>query len=177
MARDEQDFLARWSRRKQEAAAKSATEAAKPRAPAESAPALPALDQLTPDSDFSAFMKAKIDERVRRAALKKLFADPRFNVIDAMDVYIDDYSISDPIPPEMLAQLQHSKSTLNPPVAQAQAGSEADAAAASAQAAAPAAVASTDRPVPEAPPADESLTAGAGAADAQRTEGDDGARG
>ena len=41
-------------------------------------------------------------EDVRRAALKKLFSDPRFNVMDGLDVYIDDYSKTEPIPPEML---------------------------------------------------------------------------
>ena len=57
-------------------------------------------------------MHAKVDERVRRMALKKLFSDPRFNVMDGLDVYIDDYSKEDPIPPGMLAQLQHARSTL-----------------------------------------------------------------
>jgi hypothetical protein len=42
---------------------------------------------------------------VKNTALKKLFADPRFNVQDGMDVYIDDYSKPDPIPPAMLKKL------------------------------------------------------------------------
>ena len=36
---------------------------------------------------------------VKNAAMKKLFADPHFNVMDGMDTYIDDYSKPDPIPP------------------------------------------------------------------------------
>jgi hypothetical protein len=57
-------------------------------------------------------MSAKVDEGIRRAALKKLFSDPRFNVMDGLDVYIDDYTREDPIPTGMLAQLQHARSTL-----------------------------------------------------------------
>jgi len=59
------------------------------------------------------FMQQKVEDGVKRAALKKLFSDPRFNVMDGLDVYIDDYSIDDPIPEAMLAQLEHAKSTLS----------------------------------------------------------------
>ncbi|MDH4173501.1 MAG: DUF3306 domain-containing protein [Betaproteobacteria bacterium] len=109
MARDDEDFLRRWSRRKLDAPAKAP--AAAPAVPAE-APPLPSPESLTFESDFRAFMQSKVAEGVKRAALKKLFADPRFNVMDGLDVYIDDYSKDSPIPPEMLAQLQHSRSTL-----------------------------------------------------------------
>ena len=43
---------------------------------------------------------------VKNTALKRLFADPQFNVMDGLDVYIDDYTKADPIPPDMLARLQ-----------------------------------------------------------------------
>ena len=52
------------------------------------------------ESDFVAFMQPKVAETVKRAALKKLFRDPRFNVMDGLDVYIDDYSIPSPIVPQ-----------------------------------------------------------------------------
>ena len=35
--------------------------------------------------------------------MKKLFADPHYNVMDGLDVYIDDYSKPDPIPPRHAA--------------------------------------------------------------------------
>jgi hypothetical protein len=57
-------------------------------------------------------MHEKVDERVRRLALKKLFSDPRFNVMDGLDIYIDDYTREDPIPAGMLAQLEHARVTL-----------------------------------------------------------------
>jgi hypothetical protein len=109
MAHDDDSFLNRWGRRKRESA--NAAPATAP-GPAQPLPALPPIDGLSFDSDFEAFMHAKVDERVRRMALKKLFSDPRFNVMDGLDVYIDDYSKEDPIPPGMLAQLQHARSTL-----------------------------------------------------------------
>lgn len=110
MAQDPQDFLRRWSRRKLDAATE-APAAAKPVA-TEPAPPLPAADSLTFESDFKAFMHAKVEEGVKRAALKKLFSDPRFNIMDGLDVYIDDYSQDDPIPQAMMASLEHAKATL-----------------------------------------------------------------
>lgn len=109
MAQDRGDFLGRWSRRKRAAATQAAAPA--PAAP-EAAPQLPSVDSLTFESDFKDFMHAKVEEGVKRAALKKLFADPRFNVIDFMDVYIDDYTNLETIPPDMLARLQHARTTL-----------------------------------------------------------------
>ena len=115
MSSDEHDFLRRWSRLKRQRPEPSV-------APAE----LPALEALTYESDFGAFMRAKVDEGVKRAALKKLFSDPRFNVMDGLDVYIDDYSIEDPIPPGMLAQLQHAQTTLFGPSAEDKAEEKAE---------------------------------------------------
>jgi len=120
MAADEPDFLARWSRLKREASVKSAAPSPAQPATGGAAPELPPIDQLTPQSEFKEFMHAKVSDGVRRAALKKLFADPRFNVIDLMDVYIDDYTNGETISAEMLAQLEHCKSTLNPPQPEAE---------------------------------------------------------
>lgn len=110
MSEEKPDFLRRWSRLKREAAATAATPPA--RAAAEKPPELPSIDSLNFDSDFSAFMKAKVDQSLKRAALKKLFADPRFNYMDGLDVWTGDYTGEDPIPESMLAQLDHAKQTL-----------------------------------------------------------------
>ena len=59
---------------------------------------LPPVESLTPESDFTPFMKPEVDGETRREALKTLFDDPRFNVMDGMDVYVDDYSKPDPDP-------------------------------------------------------------------------------
>ena len=60
---------------------------------------------LTPQSDFKPFMTQQVQPEVRNAAMKKLFADPHYNVMDGLDIYIDDYSKSDPIPESMLRQM------------------------------------------------------------------------
>jgi hypothetical protein len=65
--------------------------------------------QLTKDSDFKPFMAGDVTPDVRNAAMKQLFADPHFNVMDGLDIYIDDYSKSDPIPEAMLRQMTSAK--------------------------------------------------------------------
>ena len=117
----EGDFLSRWSRRKIAARSGSAipVEEANPEMPAiRSADAptaipqvppqpepLPPVESLTPESDFTPFMKGEVDPGLRRQALKTLFQDPRFNVMDGLDVYIDDYTKADPLPEGWLEKL------------------------------------------------------------------------
>lgn len=64
---------------------------------------------LTKDSDFKPFMAGNVGPAVRNAAMKKLFADPHFNIMDGLDIYIDDYSKPDPIPEAMLRQMNGSR--------------------------------------------------------------------
>jgi hypothetical protein len=64
------------------------------------------IDRFAPD--FSAFMKPEVDPAVQQAALKKMFTDPHFNVMDGLDIYIDDYSKPDPLPPGMLERMVQS---------------------------------------------------------------------
>jgi hypothetical protein len=86
--------------------------------PAQAAAPAPTLEdaaQLTPASDFSAFVSRHVDKDVRRLALKKLFADPHFNVMDRLDMYMDDYNKADPVSATMLAALGHARSVLRRP--------------------------------------------------------------
>ncbi|MBY4899295.1 DUF3306 domain-containing protein [Cupriavidus sp. AU9028] len=129
-------FLSRWSRRK--AAAREGKPlaeqpvqqpmptAAPPAGPAAGVPAggtaaaapaaappVPTLEdvaQLKPGEEIARFVARGVDESVKRAALKTLFADPHFNVMDGLDIYIDDYTRPDPIPPEVLRRLTQSES-------------------------------------------------------------------
>jgi hypothetical protein len=110
MSEEKQDFLRRWSRRKQEASAVQKTTTA-----VDNPPALPALDSLTFDSDFKAFMHSKVEDAVKRAALKKLFADPHFNVMDGLDTYIDDYTKAEPFPDGLLARIEEVREKLLAP--------------------------------------------------------------
>jgi hypothetical protein len=135
--------LKRWSRRKLEAtraAAPTGTQSpgapgtvpdakvpavASPAVPVSSGePALPAIESLTIDSDFTAFLKPNVDESLKRRALKKLLTDPRFNVMDGLDVYIDDYTKTVPIPPDLVDRLLKSGFSFNPPAAPGEMPSE-----------------------------------------------------
>lgn len=130
-------FLSRWSRRKADAksgapvaeapvpggpaqasdvplpllpAEASAPQLATPPVAAEPLP-LPTLDdvaRLSRDSDFSPYVARNVDAGVRNAAMKKLFSDPHFNVMDGLDTYIDDYGKPDPIPLSMLRRMNQS---------------------------------------------------------------------
>jgi hypothetical protein len=68
-------------------------------------PTLADVAALTRDSDYSRFVAPDVSGEVKNAALKKLFGNPHFNVMDGLDVYIDDYSKPDPLPSSMLRQL------------------------------------------------------------------------
>lgn len=135
MADEPTGFLGRWSRRKTDiaqgkpldepvAAVSPATDASTPvvqsqqqeppQKPLEEPPEKKALTLadarlLTKDSDFKPFMAGDVTPDVRNAAMKQLFADPHFNVMDGLDIYIDDYSKSDPIPESMLRQMTSAK--------------------------------------------------------------------
>lgn len=123
-------FLSRWSQRKQALRTGQVLEepVPEPAAP-QAAPAtlevpvdtallqrdkLPALSlqdaqALTPQSDFAPFVAREVSPEVRNAAMKKLFADPHYQVMDRLDTYIDDYSQADPIPQSMLRQMASAK--------------------------------------------------------------------
>ncbi|MGA0114833.1 MAG: DUF3306 domain-containing protein [Burkholderiales bacterium] len=108
------EFLSRWSRRKQQARKEEAEKPAAPPAASakDEAPVLPPVEELGMDSDYSGFFHPKVGEDVRTAALRKLFDNPHFSVIDGMDIYLDDYSISEPIPAAMLKELRQAQNIL-----------------------------------------------------------------
>lgn len=128
-------FFERWSRRKQQVREGEVLEepvapevpaaAAAPAPVAEAAsphpnlapegegeippPTLADAESLTPESDFKPFLAGNVAPEVKNAALKKLFADPHFNVMDGLDTYIDDYSVSTPVPESVLRQMASAK--------------------------------------------------------------------
>ena len=127
MSRDE-TFLGRWSRRKQappeaaraedHAVAEVRTDDSQtslnPQGVQHAEPAtvptdLPPVESLTRDADFARFMRPDVPPRMKNAALRKLFTDPHFNVMDGLDIYIDDYTKADPIPESMLRDLAQSR--------------------------------------------------------------------
>jgi len=85
MSAPDEPFLARWWRRKQ-AARETPPEEPAPQAPAppappqeaaEPAPPLPRLEDLTAESDLSAFLRQGVPESLKRAALRRMWSlDP-----------------------------------------------------------------------------------------------------
>jgi len=112
--KQKEPFVSRWSRRKQEARAQPPQEAPKQADP-KPLPELPPIDTLSFESDFRGFMDSRVDEVVRRIALKKLFSDPRFNVTDGLDDYAEDYAALEDLSAAMVDKLQHARRTLRGP--------------------------------------------------------------
>ncbi len=129
MAADDDNFFSRWSRRKVQVrtgeplppepvppvAVAAPVVVAMPVAPvapvvAEPPEAPPALTlddvaRLTPESDYSAFVARSVSPDVRNAAVKKLFTDPHYNIMDGLDIYIDDYSKPSPLSAADMAKM------------------------------------------------------------------------
>lgn len=136
MATSDDGFISRWSRRKSrvreglpaseaapdaidavpEAIAAAPTPApqvaARQHADRPITPPQPTLQDvalLTRESDYSRFIAPGVGADVRNAAMKKLFSDPHFNVMDGLDTYIDDYSKPDPLPSSMLRKMAQAQ--------------------------------------------------------------------
>jgi hypothetical protein len=111
-------FLSRWSKRKAgkleapEEQPKQTAQTPAPISPEAQAQPPASLDDVEKidrfDPDFSSFMRPDVDPTVQQAALKKMFTDPHFNVMDGLDIYIGDYSKPDPLPPGMLERMVQS---------------------------------------------------------------------
>ena len=136
--KDEEKFLSRWSRRKiaarggagepdgepdGEQKSASLPLASPPAVPhsgagessAQSSPGapLPPVEELRGvESEYRDFLRPEVDEALRRSALKNLFQDPHFNIMDGLDTYIDDYTKADPIPEAMLRGLNQAQGLL-----------------------------------------------------------------
>jgi hypothetical protein len=73
--------------------------------PPQPLPTMADVENLTPSSEFQGFMRQGVPGEVRNAAMKKLFTDPHFNVMDGLDIYIGDYNTPDPLPAGMLEKM------------------------------------------------------------------------
>jgi hypothetical protein len=106
MADEKETFARRWSRLKHQSNEPAPKTDETPR------PALPPVEKLTAESDFSQFMHPKVEDALRRVALKKLFSDPHFNAADPFEPFSGDWTVAEPISEEMLATLNQAKQHL-----------------------------------------------------------------
>ena len=100
----DENFLSRWSRRKQEVKSGELSEPEQslqtadelPDAQEEAPPLtdedMPPIESLTEDSDYSGFMSPGVSEELRQTALRKLFSSAAFNVVDGLDDYDEDFT-------------------------------------------------------------------------------------
>lgn len=132
----EEGFFSRWSRRKQGLEAPEADKSLASSEPAvaqgadapatseaaaqpQALPTLQDAQALTPESDFQPFMQGGVGPEVRNAAMKKLFTDPHFNVMDGLDIYIEDYNQPDPMPAGCASRARRRQPTITRPQARA----------------------------------------------------------
>jgi hypothetical protein len=103
-------FLHRWSQRKQQNSEKSGTRVSPSQieaAPAAAEPVpnnnavneqeLPSLESLDENSEVSMFFSDGVSETIKRQALRKLFHMDKFNVVDGLDDYAEDYTGFQPL--------------------------------------------------------------------------------
>ena len=76
---------------------------------------LPPISAISLAEDFTPFMQSTVPQALKRQALKALFKEPHFNVMDGLDIYIGDYTVFEPISPEVMATLSSWKTIMNPP--------------------------------------------------------------
>ena len=121
---DEEGFLSRWSRLKNAERSgvgeESEQDIAAPAAlsvddgateETESAPLtdadMPPLESLSGNSDVSGFLSKGVSEGLRRAALRKLFHSPKFNVCDGLDDYCEDFTNFPALGSTITADMRH----------------------------------------------------------------------
>lgn len=121
-----ESFLGRWSRRKQRARTvpEEETRATPGESQAPNAPNppdaqaesqeralsdadMPPLDSLDADSDYKGFLSPGVSDALRNAALRKLFLSPKFNVVDGLDDYADDFTKFEPLGDIITADMRH----------------------------------------------------------------------
>ncbi|MBA2398354.1 MAG: DUF3306 domain-containing protein [Bradyrhizobium sp.] len=146
---DNKGFLARWSQRKQEAKqpereapVADAEIAAAPATEAEATPefdlsSLPSLDELTSETDITAFLRKGVPEHLRNAALRKSWAlDPAIrNYVNPALEYAYDWNTPGGVPgngelgagvdvARMVSQIMGTEKPAAPPASAAQVATE-----------------------------------------------------
>ncbi len=73
---------------------------------ADETPALPPIEELTAESDYTVFLGKNVPEKLKNAALRKLWrSNPIFGHIDGLDDYAEDFNLIDT--PITLAQTDY----------------------------------------------------------------------
>ena len=127
---DERSFLSRWSRRKalrqeeldeavlngeQDALAQQPDSAEAPEQ--EEKPPLtdedmPPIETIGEDDNYGDFLSPEVSEKLRKAALRKLFHGAGFNIRDGLDDYDEDFTFFEPLGDIVTADMRHREEML-----------------------------------------------------------------
>ena len=112
----EEGFLTRWSRRKARTEPSesepteplpSDTDSQTTQEPIKRDEDMPPLETIDEDSDVSEFFSPGVSETLRKAALRKLFHSPAFNIVDGLDDYDDDFTTFKALGDIITADMRH----------------------------------------------------------------------
>ena len=71
---------------------------------------MPPVESINEDTDMSGFFSPKVSQALKKAALKKFFHSPMFNIVDGLDDYDDDFrnfeALGDIITSDMRTQME-----------------------------------------------------------------------
>ena len=68
---------------------------------------MPAIESLTPDSDYADFLSPGVSDALRKLALRKLFHSDVFNIRDGLDEYDGDYTQFEKLGDIVTSDMQH----------------------------------------------------------------------
>ena len=68
---------------------------------------MPPVEDLDAESDYSSFLSQGVSESLRNQALKKLFFCGRFNVVDGLDDYAEDFTRFESLGDIITAEMRH----------------------------------------------------------------------
>ena len=113
----EEGFFARWSKRKkhtesrdldpEEEQVQQDAESQKVEEPEKRDEDMPPLETIDGSSDVSEFFSPGVSETLRKAALRKLFHSPAFNIVDGLDDYDDDFTTFQTLGNIITADMRH----------------------------------------------------------------------
>ena len=125
---DERSFLSRWSRRKalrqeefdeavlngeQDALAQQPDSAeAQEEKPPLTDEDMPPIETMGEDDNYGDFLSPKVSEKLRKAALRKLFHGAGFNIRDGLDDYDEDFTFFEPLGDIVTADMRHREEML-----------------------------------------------------------------
>ena len=68
---------------------------------------MPPVDNIDENSDVSDFFSPGVSESLRKAALRKFFHSPAFNIVDGLDDYDDDFTTFKALGDIVTADMRH----------------------------------------------------------------------